>query len=72
MMLGFDAVANVPAAQRAQALASGISMAMSSTLWGLLTAIPLLLLHSVLEGKSSGLLQEFDEKSTKLVNLIEA
>ena len=72
LMLCFDAVANVPAAQRAQALASGISMSMSSTLWGLLTAIPLLLLHSVLEGKSSGLLQEFDEKSTKLVNLTEA
>lgn len=72
LMLCFDAVANVPAAQRAQALASGISMAMSSTLWGLLTAIPLLLLHSILEGKSSGILQEFDEKSSKLINLMEA
>jgi biopolymer transport protein ExbB/TolQ len=72
LMLCFDAVANVPAAQRAQALASGISMAMASTLWGLLAAIPLLLLHSILEGKSSGLLQEFDEKSSKLINLIEA
>ncbi|MDR0305938.1 MAG: MotA/TolQ/ExbB proton channel family protein [Chitinispirillales bacterium] len=72
LMLCFDAVANVPAAQRAQALASGISMAMSSTLWGLLTAIPLLLLHGVLDGKSQGVLQELDEKSSKLINMIEA
>jgi len=71
LMLCFDAVANVPAAQRAQALASGISMAMSSTLWGLLTAIPLLLLHGILDSKSNGVLQELDEKSSKLINLIE-
>jgi biopolymer transport protein ExbB/TolQ len=72
LMLCFDAVANVPVAQRAQALASGISMAMSSTLWGLIVAIPLLICHSVVATKSDGVLQELDEKSTKLINLIEA
>jgi len=72
LMLCFDAVANVPVAQRATALASGISMAMSSTLWGLLTAIPLLTVHSVIAGKSDSILQELDEKSTKMINLVEA
>jgi len=72
LMLCFDAVANVPVAQRAQALASGISMAMSSTLWGLLVAIPLITVHSVIAAKSDGVVQELDEKSTKLINLIEA
>jgi len=71
LMLCFDAVANVPVAQRAQALASGISMAMSSTLWGLLVAIPLLTVHSILAGKSDGVVQELDEKTTKLINLVE-
>jgi biopolymer transport protein ExbB/TolQ len=72
LMLCFDAVANVPVAQRAQALAAGISMSMSSTLWGLLVAIPMLLLHSILAGKSEGIMHELDEKSTKLINMVEA
>jgi biopolymer transport protein ExbB/TolQ len=45
---------------------------MSSTLWGLLVAIPMLLIHSVLAAKSDGVLQELDEKSTKLINMVEA
>ena len=72
LMLAFDAIANVPAAQRAQALASGISMAMSSTLWGLLVAVPLLVSHAILAGKSEGVLQQLDEKATKLINMVEA
>jgi len=72
LMLAFDAIANVPAAQRAQALATGISVAMSSTLWGLIVAVPMLLLHGVVNAKSDGVMQELDEKSTKLINLVEA
>jgi biopolymer transport protein ExbB/TolQ len=72
LMLAFDAIANVPAAQRAQALASGISMAMSSTLWGLLVAVPLLVSHAIIAGKSEGVLQQLDEKATKLINMVEA
>jgi len=72
LMLAFDAIANVPAAQRAQALATGISVAMSSTLWGLLCAVPMLLLHGVIVMKSDGILQELDEKAAKLINLVEA
>jgi len=72
LMLAFDAIANVPAAQRAQALATGISVAMSSTLWGLLVAVPQLLLHGVIAMKSDGILQELDEKAAKLINLVEA
>jgi len=72
LMLAFDAIANVPAAQRAQALATGISVAMSSTLWGLIVAVPMLLLHGVVGAKSDGVMQELDEKSTKLINLVEA
>jgi len=72
LMLAFDAIANVPAAQRAQALAAGISMSMSSTLWALLVAVPLLLAHGILASKSDGVMQQLDEKATKLINMIEA
>ena len=72
LMIAFDAIANVPAAQRAQALATGISVAMSSTLWGLIVAIPTLLVHGILASKSDRIVEELDEKTSKLINLVEA
>lgn len=70
-MEAFDSLANVPAAQRAQALASSISVVMSSTLWGLIAAIVALLGHAFLGNKAEHLIQEMDEKSMKLMNLVE-
>jgi biopolymer transport protein ExbB/TolQ len=71
LMMAFDAIANVPAAQRAQALATGISVAMSTTLWGLLVAVPGILCQGILASKSDKVIEEMDEKTAKLVNLIE-
>jgi biopolymer transport protein ExbB len=71
LMMAFDAIANVPAAQRAQALATGISVAMSTTLFGLLVAVPSLLIQGILAGKSDKVVEEMDEKTAKLINLIE-
>jgi biopolymer transport protein ExbB/TolQ len=71
LMLAFDAIANVPAAQRAQALATGISVAMSTTLWGLIVAIPTILLHGFLSTRSDKIMEEMDEKTAKLINLVE-
>ncbi|MBD3419375.1 MAG: MotA/TolQ/ExbB proton channel family protein [Chitinivibrionales bacterium] len=71
LMIAFDAVANVPAAQRAQALATGISVAMSTTLFGLIVAVPTMLAHGLISAKSDSVIEEMDEKTAKLVNLIE-
>jgi biopolymer transport protein ExbB/TolQ len=71
LMIAFDAIANVPAAQRAQALATGISVAMATTLLGLLVAVPTILIHGILTGKSDKLIEEMDEKTAKLINLVE-
>lgn len=70
-MEAFDALANVPAAQRAQALAASIAVVMSSTLWGLMVAIVNLLGHAILASKSDKILEEMDEKATKLINQLE-
>jgi biopolymer transport protein ExbB/TolQ len=70
-MEAFNALANVPAAQRAQALAASIAVVMSSTLWGLMVAIVNLLGHAILASKSDKILEEMDEKATKLINQIE-
>ena len=69
--MAFDAIANVPAAQRAQALATGISVAMSTTLFGLTVAVPALLCQGVLARISDKVMEEMDEKSAKLINLVE-
>ncbi len=71
LMMAFDAIANVPAAQRAQALATGISVAMSTTLFGLLVAIPSILCQGLLSQKSDKIVEEMDEKTAKLINLVE-
>jgi biopolymer transport protein ExbB/TolQ len=71
LMQAFDAIANVPAAQRAAALASGIAFAMSTTLFGLTTAVPIIFFHGVFTRKSEKLIEEMDEKTAKLINLVE-
>ena len=71
LMMAFDAIANVPAAQRAQALATGISVAMSTTLFGLIVAVPTILIQGILAGKSDRVVEEMDEKTAKLINLVE-
>jgi biopolymer transport protein ExbB len=71
VMVDFDAIANVPVAQRAAALAAGISIALSGTLFGLLVAIPALFVSGFLAAKADSLIEEMDEKSTKLINLVE-
>jgi len=71
VMVDFDAIANVPVAQRAQALAAGISIALSGTLFGLMVAIPALFVSGFLAAKADVLIEEMDEKSTKLMNLVE-
>lgn len=71
LMQAFDAIANVPAAQRAAALANGIAFAMSTTLFGLLAAVPIILAQGLLQRKSEKIIEEIDEKTAKLINLVE-
>lgn len=70
LIMAFDAVANLPAAQRPQALANGISIVMVNTWSGLATAIPILLLHSVLAMQSERIQEEMEEKAVKVMNLL--
>jgi biopolymer transport protein ExbB len=70
LVLAFDAIANVPAAQRATALAVGISIAMGTTLFGLIVAIPTMLVYGVISQYTDRLVEEMDEKSTKLINIL--
>ncbi len=70
LILAFDAVANVPAAQRAQALATGISVAMATTFFGLVVGIPLMFIHGIYSAQTDRILEEMDEKSAKMTNIL--
>ena len=70
LIMAFDAVANLPAAQRPAALANGISIVMVNTWTGLATAIPILLLHGLLAMQSERLQEEMEEKAVKVMNLL--
>ena len=68
LIITFDAVANKPAAERPQALANGISVAMGTTLLGLFVAIPLIIVQGFLTMFSERVIQEMEEKGLKVIN----
>jgi len=70
LIMSFDAVANVPVAQRAQALASGIAVGMTATATGLAVAIPALIVQGVLQTLTDKIVEEMEEKSTKMINTL--
>lgn len=66
----FEAVANVNPADKATILAQGISEAMNCTGFGLLTAIPALVAFSILNGRTQALINDINETSVSVLNLI--
>jgi biopolymer transport protein ExbB/TolQ len=66
----FQSVAMVEAAQKAQVLARGISIAMNTTAFGLTVGIPCLIGHSILQGNTEKVINDIDEYSVKLINLL--
>ena len=47
---------------------SSISVAMNTTAFGLISAIPLLLLHAVLQTKTTEIVDSFEMASVKVLN----
>jgi len=68
----FGAVANANPADKATILASSISEAMNCTAFGLLTAIPALVAYSVLQGRTQHMVDDINESSVAVLNLVVA
>ena len=68
----FAAVANANPADKATILAASISEAMNCTAFGLATAIPALIAYSVLQGRTQHMVDEINETSVAVLNLIVA
>lgn len=68
LIQGFTAVASVDPAEKANLLAASISVAMNTTAFGLMVAIPLLLIHSWLSSATNDLVDSLEMASTKFMN----
>lgn len=70
LIQSFSAVAMADPAQKAEILAAGISKAMNTTALGLLSAITIMVLHAILTSKADKIINEIDEFSVKLLDLL--
>ena len=70
LISAFAAVATASPSDKATILSRSISEAMNCTAFGLLTAIPALVAYSVLQGRSQHMLDDINESSVSVLNLI--
>jgi biopolymer transport protein ExbB len=66
----FGAVATVNPADKANLLAASISEAMNCTAFGLMTAVPILLAHALLQTKTSELVTSLEMAFVKFLNVV--
>jgi len=71
LIAAFSAVANADPSEKATLLSQSISIAMNTTAFGLMAAIPLLLIHSHLQGKTNAIVENLDIAMVKFLNLVE-
>jgi biopolymer transport protein ExbB len=70
LIQSFSAVSAADPAQKAEVLAKGIAVAMNTTALGLLAAITIMMFHAFLAAKSEKIINEVDEFSVKLIDLL--
>jgi biopolymer transport protein ExbB len=66
----FNAVDTADASQRSAFLAAGISQALNTTAFGLIIAVPALLIHGFLVSKVEGIVDSVDALSVRLISLL--
>ncbi len=71
LIAAFTAVANADPAEKASLLSSSISIAMNTTAFGLMAAIPLLLVHSMLQSKTAAIVESLEIAVVKFLNLMD-
>ena len=66
----FTAVSNADLADKAELLSASISVGMNCTAFGLMVAIPLVLVHSLLQSKTSKIVMGIEMASVKFLNAL--
>jgi biopolymer transport protein ExbB/TolQ len=72
LISAFTAVADADPAQKASLLSQSISVAMNTTAFGLISAIPLLLFHALLQSKTNQIVESLDIVGVKFMNSLAA
>lgn len=70
LIAAFSAVANADPSEKASLLSQSISVAMNTTAFGLIAAIPLLLCHSVIQTKTTEIIDSTESTGVKCLNLL--
>lgn len=70
LIAAFTAVANADPTEKAALLSQSISVAMNTTAFGLMSAIPLLLLHAMLQTKTTEIIDSLEMAGVKCLNLL--
>ncbi|MEO1245248.1 MAG: MotA/TolQ/ExbB proton channel family protein [Pseudomonadota bacterium] len=69
LIQAFTSVANANPAEKADLLSASISVAMNTTAFGLMVAIPLLVVHAVLTSKTGDIIDSLEMASVKALNV---
>jgi len=72
LIAAFSAVANADPSEKASLLSQSISIAMNTTAFGLIAAIPLLAFHSLLQTKTTEIVDSMEMAGVKCLNVLMA
>ncbi len=72
LIAAFTAVANADPSEKATLLSQSISVAMNTTAFGLMSAIPLLLAHAMLQNKTTEIVDSLEMAGVKCLNIMSA
>jgi biopolymer transport protein ExbB/TolQ len=70
LIQAFTAVANADPAEKAALLSQSIAVAMNTTAFGLIAAIPLLLLHTTIQNKTNEIVDSLEMAGVKTLNIM--
>ena len=70
LIAAFSAVATAEQSEKASMLSQSISVAMNTTAFGLISAIPLLLFHSLLQTKTTEIIDSMEMAGVKTLNTL--
>ncbi len=70
LILSFKSVSSASEAMKQEILASGISVAMLTTAFGLIVAIPCLIAYYILNNRGDSIIDQFEEKAISLANAL--
>ena len=70
LISAFTAVASADPAEKSALLSISISVAMNTTAFGLMTAIPLLVFNSILQNKTAAIVRSIEMAAVKFLNIM--